>query len=214
MDHRLETILFGPSPLKYLERCRLPTLILLDPSPLKFLEQCRISSSVLSDPSSLQPGERSPSPSSIVSQVHRPCLTLCSLRLNFCTMTTCSRLLTFLPNLRRLETAIVPSSIYLQHTNEHVNLKYLKVFLRNNVKLLDLQPVLSRLSSLETLHLSSYQPGVSEERFNHRELINLLACQLARLEEMLRRAASLVGDAEKNVKGLEDCQINRSRRKN
>lgn len=73
MDHRLETILFGPTPLKYLQRCRIPSLIL--------------------------------------SQVNRPCSTLRSLRLNFCTMATCSRLLTFLPNLRRLETAI-------QHTTE------------------------------------------------------------------------------------------------
>ena len=144
-DHRLDKLLFGPSPLKHLERCRVPSLTLL--------------------------------------QVNPPCSTLRSLRLNFCTMTTCSRLLTLLPNLCRLETAIVPSATLLLHTDQHDNLKCLKMSLKNSVKFIDLKPILARLSSLEKLHLSSHQPKVDEEHFNHRELIDALASQLNRLKK-------------------------------
>jgi hypothetical protein len=117
---------------------------------------------------------------------YQPCLTLRSLRLNYCHKNTFFKLLNFLPNLISFESALVsiPSSnkpIPVPSV-EHFNLIRLKIALRVNASLLDLKSMLLNVPCLEQFYLNIDKPDILEDKL---DLLVLLATLLeSRLPHM------------------------------
>jgi hypothetical protein len=118
---------------------------------------------------------------------YQPCLTLHSLRLNFCYINTFLKLLSLLPYLIRFESAITPSSSSLNQSEslpiiEHFIILRLKLSARNNVTLADLDTILSSVPRLERLFLAINKPSVSEQQFNSIALANIVRSRLPNLK--------------------------------
>jgi hypothetical protein len=111
-------------------------------------------------------------------QTYQSCLTLRSLRLNYCHIQTFFKLLHFLPNLISFESALVPipesNQLISFSPTEHLNLIRLKIVLRANVPFIDLQNMLLHVPCLEQFYLNINRPDISEEKFNLVFLASLL----------------------------------------
>jgi len=120
-------------------------------------------------------------------QIYRPCLTLRSLRLNYSHIKTFFKLLHFLPNLIRFESALVPLSGSNQSISfpliEHLNLIRLKIFLRANVPFVHLQTILSHVPCLEQIYLNIDRPDIFEDKFNLVLLASLLESRLPNMKK-------------------------------
>jgi hypothetical protein len=111
---------------------------------------------------------------------YRSCLTLRSLRLNYCHMNTFLKLLCFLPNLISFESALVPlpyQSIRFPLI-EHLALNRLKILLRNHVPLTDVKSMLLCVPCLEQFYLNMNRSDILEETLDLIQLISLLESRI------------------------------------
>jgi hypothetical protein len=115
---------------------------------------------------------------------YQSCLTLRSLRLNYCHTKTFFKLLLFLPNLTNFESALVPIPNFDQPIPcEHFNLIRLKIFLRINVPFIDLQTILLNVPCLEQFYLNINRPIIWEEKLNLILLGDLLENHLLNMKK-------------------------------
>ena len=120
-------------------------------------------------------------------QIYQSCLTLRSLRLNFCHIKTFFKLLHFLPNLTSFESALVPLPDTYEFKSfariEHFNLIRLKIVLRAYVPFTDLQTILSYIPCLEQLYLNINRPDILEEKYNFVLLASLLESRFSNMKK-------------------------------
>jgi hypothetical protein len=113
---------------------------------------------------------------------YRSCLTLRSLRLNYCHMNTFFKLLCFLPNLISFESALVPLPLSYQSISfpsiEHLTLTRLKIVLRDHVPITDVKSMLLYVPCLEQFYLNINRSDILEETLNLIQLISLLESRI------------------------------------
>jgi hypothetical protein len=99
-------------------------------------------------------------------------------------MKTFFKLLSFLPNLNHFESALVSTISIIDQTIpfEHFNLIRLKIILRENAPLADLQTILLNTPCLEQLYLNINRSDFSDERFDLILLVNLLEDRLKKCD--------------------------------
>ncbi|CAF0839570.1 unnamed protein product [Rotaria sordida] len=118
---------------------------------------------------------------------YQPCFTLCSLRLNYCHINTFLNILYYLPNLISFESALVCLPSSNQSISfpliKHLCLIHLKILLRTNVPLFDLESMLIHISCLEQLHLTIDRFNISQKDFKLVELTNIIQNQALNLKK-------------------------------
>ncbi|CAF1529540.1 unnamed protein product [Rotaria sp. Silwood1] len=109
---------------------------------------------------------------------YQPCLTLQSLRLNYCHRNTLLNLLYYLPNLTSFESALVSLPSSDQSISfpsiKHSNLICLKISLRVDVSLFDLDSILLHMPYLEQLYLTIDRSNILQKDFDLVELTNII----------------------------------------
>ena len=117
-------------------------------------------------------------------QNYKPCLTLRSLRLNYCHTNTFFKVLHFLPNLTSFESTLISigDQDYLPSI-EHFNLIRLKISLRANVPFNDLKCMILSVPSLEQFYLNIVKPDMLEDKLDLVLLASLLENQLLNLKK-------------------------------
>ncbi|CAF2496554.1 unnamed protein product [Rotaria sp. Silwood2] len=118
---------------------------------------------------------------------YQPCLTLHSLRLNYCHMNTFLKLLYYLPNLTSFESALICLPLSNQSVSfpliKHSNLIHLKILLRANVPLFDLKSILLHIPYLEQLYLIIDRPNIPPKDFDLAELTNIIQSQAPNMKK-------------------------------
>ncbi|CAF0760222.1 unnamed protein product [Rotaria sp. Silwood1] len=109
---------------------------------------------------------------------YQPCLTLQSLRLNYCHRNTLLNLLYYLPNLTSFESTLVSLPSSDQSISfpsiKHSNLICLKISLRVDVSLFDLDSILLHMPYLEQLYLTIDRSNILQKDFDLVELSNII----------------------------------------
>lgn len=118
---------------------------------------------------------------------YQPCLTLRSLRLNYCCRQTLFNLLYLLPNLINFETSLIslPSndtSVCFQ-LPEHATLMYFNMSLRADVPLTDLESIFIHVPCLEELHLCIHRPNNATKDVDLVQLTNIIQSHLRSMKK-------------------------------